>query len=125
MSFTAFPPYKSPLYAFNGHVHSIVPTLLRRVSVPFERAKLDLSDGDFLLLDYLRQPDKNTPWVILTHGLEGSTDSHYIAGTARLFHQQGWNVLAWNFRSCGGALNNKPRFYHSGDKEDLLDVIRH
>ena len=37
----------------------------------------------------------------------------------------GWNVLAWNFRGCGGVENRLPRSYHSGESNDLRHVIEH
>jgi predicted alpha/beta-fold hydrolase len=37
----------------------------------------------------------------------------------------GWDVLAWNFRGCGGEANRLPRFYHSGETGDLSAVIEH
>lgn len=120
-----FPSYSPGIGLANGHVQSIVPSLFRQVSVPFVRSQLELDDGDFLLLDTLQQTDPDAPWVIISHGLEGASDRHYVQGMARLFYQAGWSVLAWNFRSCGGQMNRLPQFYHSGAIEDLKTVIRH
>jgi predicted alpha/beta-fold hydrolase len=44
---------------------------------------------------------------------------------ARALLREGWDVLAWNFRSCGGVMNHQPRFYHSGATCDLDRVVRH
>jgi predicted alpha/beta-fold hydrolase len=38
---------------------------------------------------------------------------------------EGWDVLAWNYRSCGGVMNRQPRFYHSGATDDLDVIVRH
>ncbi|WP_287438493.1 alpha/beta fold hydrolase [Reinekea sp.] len=118
-----FPSYSPSFGLSNGHVQSILPTLLRQVTVPFERSRLELADGDFLLLDMLRQPASSAPWVILSHGLEGSSRRPYMQGMARAFHAAGWQVLAWNFRGCGGEPNRLPRFYHSGAIDDLKAVM--
>ncbi|MDO7642944.1 MAG: hypothetical protein MUQ76_13390, partial [Reinekea forsetii] len=56
-----FPSYSPSFGLSNGHVQSILPTLLRQVTVPFERSRLELADGDFLLLDMLRQPASSAP----------------------------------------------------------------
>ncbi|EAR08264.1 YheT family hydrolase [Reinekea blandensis] len=121
-----FPSYSPGFALGNGHVQSILPTLFRRVAVPFVRERLELKDGDFLLLDTLKQPSpEQAPWVIISHGLEGSSRRHYVQGMARQFYQSGWNVQAWNFRSCGGEMNRLPRFYHSGAIDDLRAVIDH
>lgn len=120
-----FPSYSPSFGLSNGHVQSILPTVFRQVDVPFHRAQVELDDGDFLLFDFLRQTDTSAPWVILTHGLEGSSHSQYIQGMAKAFYGQGWNVLAWNFRSCGGKMNRLPRFYHSGAIDDVNRVIGH
>lgn len=120
-----FPGYVPGIGLSNGHLQTLVPHLLRRVSVPFERSRLELDDGDFLLLDTLKQENESAPWVVLTHGLEGSSREQFVQGMARLFYDAGWNVQAWNFRSCGGELNRLPRFYHSGATEDLKQVISH
>lgn len=93
--------------------------------LPFKRSSLELPDGDFLLIDTLKQTDPSAPWVVISHGLEGSSRRHYVQGMAKIFHAAGWNVLAWNFRSCGGRMNRLARFYHSGAIEDLQQVINH
>lgn len=120
-----FPTYSPGFGLANGHLQSIIPSLLRKVDVPFMRERLVLADGDFLLLDTWQQADSRAPWVILSHGLEGASRRHYVQGMARQFHQAGWQVQAWNFRSCGGEMNRLPRFYHSGATEDLKAVIQH
>lgn len=120
-----FPSYTAGVGLANGHIQSILPSLFRRVTVPYKRHSLELDDGDFLLVDSLMVPERDAPLVILSHGLEGNSRRPYIQGMAQHFHQSGWNVLAWNFRGCGGVPNRLPRFYHSGAIEDLRAVIRY
>jgi len=120
-----FPSYSPSFGLANGHVQSILPSMFRQVEVPFQRTTLELDDGDFLLLDTLKHQHSDAPWVVISHGLEGSSRRHYVQGMARAFHEAGWNVQAWNFRSCGGELNRLPRFYHSGATGDLKTVINH
>ncbi|MBQ0812916.1 MAG: alpha/beta fold hydrolase, partial [Marinobacter sp.] len=57
--------------------------------------------------------------------LEGHSRRPYILGLTKALLAQGWDVLAWNFRSCGGVMNLQPRFYHSGATEDLRQVVDH
>jgi len=116
--------FSSPLYLFNGHLQSIYPSLFRKVKeVSYERERIFTTDGDFLDLDW---SSTNSPSIaIVSHGLEGSSDSKYVKGVTRLLNQNGWDVLAWNFRSCSGELNWKLRSYHSGATEDLDFVVQH
>jgi predicted alpha/beta-fold hydrolase len=79
-------------------------------------------DGDFLDLDWLDGPP-GSPLVLALHGLEGSARSPYVVGLLRLARARGWRGVAMNFRSCSGELNRQPRFYHSGDTEDLASVV--
>ncbi len=57
--------------------------------------------------------------------MEGSSHRPYVLGMARALHRKGWDVLAWNFRSCSGEMNRKLRFYNSGETDDLQTVIKH
>jgi len=116
--------YKAPYYLFNGHAETIVPSIFRKIKdVHYQRERLELPDGDFLDLDWLKNGKDKL--VILSHGLEGNTDRHYVKGMARYFAQNHWDVLAWNCRSCSGEMNRLPRFYHHGDALDLKAVIDH
>ncbi len=114
----------SPFYLINGHFETIIPSLFFRVhGVSYERERLELCDGDFLDLDWIKNENKRL--MVLSHGLEGSSDRHYVLRPAKLFSQKGWDILAWNNRSCSGEMNRLPRFYHHGATEDISAVIDH
>lgn len=63
--------------------------------------------------------------VILSHGLEGSSSSSYLAGMVRHLTKHGFDCLAWHYRSCSGELNRQQRFYHIGETGDLHFIIQH
>ncbi len=117
--------FKNPPYhQFNGHLQTIIPGVFRKVkAVNYQRERLELTDGDFLDLDWIKNGNKKV--VLLSHGLEGSSDRQYIQGAAKLFSQKNWDVLAWNCRSCSGEMNRTSRLYHHGDIEDIGTVINH
>ena len=113
-----------PAYQYNGHLQTIVPSLTRRVTgVTYERERLILADGDFVDLDWVDNAQNRL--VILTHGLEGDSNRQYIRGTARLFSQHNYDVLAWNCRSCSGEMNRAFRLYNHGEIGDISEVIDH
>lgn len=113
-----------PAYQYNGHLQTIIPSLTRKViGVQYERERLTLPDDDFVDLDWIDANQKRL--VILTHGLEGDSSKQYIRGTAKLFAQNGYDVLAWNCRSCSGEMNRAFRLYNHGEIDDLHHVIQH
>jgi hypothetical protein len=61
--------------------------------------------------------------VLVLHGLEGSSRSHYVVGLLRLARMRGWRGVAMHFRSCSGELNRRPCLYHSGETGDLAAVV--
>ncbi|MBL6449013.1 alpha/beta fold hydrolase [Fulvivirga sp. 29W222] len=116
--------YIPPFYLKNGHMATVIPSAFRKVNdVEYVRERIDTNDGDFLDLDWLAQGSEKL--VVISHGLEGSSQRPYVRGMAKYFHKYGWDVLAWNCRSCSGEINKKPRFYHHGDTEDLAQVVRY
>ena len=116
--------YKRPFYLLNGHFETIIPSLTRRPrGVCYTREKIYLKDGDFLNLDWVKEDRDRL--MIFSHGLEGDSASNYALGMVKAFFQQGWDVLAWNCRSCGGEMNRNFRLYHHGDSADLGEVIEH
>lgn len=113
-----------PFWQMNGHWQTVAPGAFRKVpGVHYERERIDTPDGDFLDLDWIRKGHKRV--VVLTHGLEGNSDRQYIRGSAKLFSQNNWDVLAWNCRSCSGEMNRAFRMYHHGDTADIGAVIQH
>jgi predicted alpha/beta-fold hydrolase len=103
-------------------METIVPALLRRVpKLPYKRERIETPDGDFLDLDWMTAG--HSQLAILSHGLEGNSSRRYIRGMAAAFSGQGWDVLAWNCRSCSGEMNRALRMYHHGASDDLDAVI--
>ncbi|MDA0836167.1 MAG: alpha/beta fold hydrolase [Planctomycetota bacterium] len=107
----------------SGHLQTIYASRFRRVHVRYDRQRLELPDGDFLDLDWIRV--KSDRAVILCHGCESSTEAPYMKGMAQAFSSRGWDVLALNFRGCSGVPNRLYRSYHSGDTDDLEETVAH
>ncbi len=75
-------------------------TLLRPgPRLPLRRERWELPDGDFLDVDRLDGPAA-APLLLVLHGLEGSSSSHYVRGLMAQAHRRGWRGMALNFRSC-------------------------
>ncbi len=114
----------APSWQVGGHLQTIVPNLFRRVrGVAFRRERLELSDGDFLDLDW-SYPRGGRGVLLVGHGLEGSADRPYVRALAHYFGVRGWRICAINFRSCSGELNRLSRMYHHGDYPDLLAILK-
>lgn len=60
-----------------------------------------------------------TPALVLFHGLEGNSGSHYAQAVAQHFRARGWLVVIAHFRSCSGFPNRMARAYYSGDSADI------
>jgi hypothetical protein len=101
--------YKAPYYLFNGHVQTIIPNLFRSVKgLTFSRERITTPDDDFLDLDWSRVGSEKL--VIISHGLEGSTNRQYVKGMVNAFNRVGWDAMGWNCRSCSGEMNWLARF---------------
>lgn len=138
--------YQPPAHLRGGHLQTIIPALFRKVTVAYVRERIDTPDTDFLDLDWAFCSDELAVMsdelinrrqlithrssllnqlVILSHGLEGSSASQYVAGMVRHLTQSGFDCLAWHYRSCSGEMNRQQRFYHIGETGDLHFVINH
>ena len=121
---TAGPDYRPPWWYRGRHLQTLWGPLLRRGRPPaLRRERVETPDGDFLDLDWLAGRDRGAPLVVILHGLEGSSRSHYASGLLREAAQLGWRGLVVNFRSCSGEVNRSRRMYHSGETEDLEFVL--
>lgn len=94
----------------------------------WRRERWATPDGDFVDVDWSRHPAKpGAPLLVLFHGLEGSSSSHYAVAFADFAASQGIAMAVPHFRGCSGELNVAPRAYHSGDHAEvdwMLDQFR-
>lgn len=105
----------------NPHLQTVFSLALGGHAPAFRREKLELPDGDFLDLDWARRGHSRL--AVLSHGLEGSSRAHYFRPLVPLLLAAGWDVLAWNYRGCGGGPNRLFEDYHSGKSGDLRQVL--
>jgi hypothetical protein len=116
--------YHAPLLLRNGHLQTIYPSFVRRLTPDlYQRERIETPDKDFLDLDWARTGSGKL--AVLSHGLEGSSQRHYMIGMAKMLNRNGWDALAWNYRSCSGEINRRLRWYHNGAIDDLDLVVRH
>lgn len=139
----------TPVWLPEGHSQTVFAALYaRRPQLGFLRERLDTPDGDFIDLDWTgpgltpngasavsgaplpvirprTEPGQRA--LVLFHGLEGSSASHYILSISQYFRARGWTVVVPHFRGCSGEPNRLPRAYHSGDSKEIafvLDTLR-
>jgi uncharacterized protein len=117
----------APLWLPGAHLQTIVPARFMRLPVvQYRRERWDTHDGDFIDVDFaLPEPVANdAPLLVLFHGLEGDSQSHYAVAMMRWFADRGWRGLVVHFRGCSGEANRLPRAYHSGDSEEGDWILR-
>ena len=116
--------YHPPWWYRGRHLQTLWGPLLRRFNTPsVRRERLHTRDGDFLDLDWLESSKADAPLILILHGLEGSSRSHYVSGLLRETAQLDLRAVVLNFRSCSGEMNRAPHLYHSGDTTDLAWVV--
>lgn len=119
--------YQRPFGLFGGHLQTIVPYLFASVpEVSFRRERWELDDGDFIDVDWVegsRSHETDSPIVVLFHGLEGSSRSHYAKALMNAISDKGWRGAVVHFRGCSGEPNRLPRVYYAGDSEEIQRVL--
>lgn len=63
------------------------------------------------------------PTLILVHGLEGCSESHYMLGITDKAWRRGFNVVRLNQRNCGGTEHLTPTLYNNGMSGDVRTVL--
>ena len=63
------------------------------------------------------------PTLIALHGLNASSDAHYMRGLADKAFARGMNVVRLNQRNCGGTERLSSGLFHSGLTADAAHVI--
>lgn len=114
--------YVAPFWLPGGNLQTIWPALYARrqvgAAVRYRRERWTAPDGDFVDVDWLDAPAGQT-LLVLFHGLEGSSRSHYAEAFADFARSRGHAYAVPHFRGCSGELNLGPRAYHSGDFEEI------
>ena len=141
--------YHAPWWLPGGNLQTIWPALYARrfgEHPRYRRERWITPDSDFVDLDWLdgaptldtactalppegaalawggpaRRPSSGErPLLVLFHGLEGSSRSHYAEAFADFARERGLAYVVPHFRGCSGETNHGPRAYHSGDYEEI------
>lgn len=98
-----------------------------RPSVHYRRERWETPDADFVDVDWLvaaQSDPTHTPLVVMFHGLEGSSHSHYALALMHAVEQRGWLGAIPHFRGCSGEPNRSARAYHSGDSAEIAWLLQ-
>jgi predicted alpha/beta-fold hydrolase len=121
--------YRAPVWLPSGQIQTIWPALYSQshdaVKPVFARERWTSPDDDFIDVDFTThdtQPQQ--PMLVLFHGLEGSSESHYAQAFAQWARENGLPYAVPHFRGCSGEINLQPRAYHSGDFEEIDWILR-
>jgi len=120
-------PYRAPSWLPGGHLQTLHAALLiPRPEVAYRRERWETPDGDFIDLDWSGADGAagRRPLVVLFHGLEGSSRSHYALSLMAVLGVAGMRGVVVHFRGCSGEPNRLPRAYHSGDAPEIDWILR-
>ena len=111
------------------HLMTILPGYWPRgellAGVPVE-SRLFTTEPHTQLLGFCHwQPTRTTcRTLILVHGLEGSSESHYMHGIAAKAYRAGFNVIRMNQSTCGGTEHLTPTLYNTGLSQDYRAIVQ-
>lgn len=124
----AIRPFVPRPWLRNAHVMTVFAWGHRREfpSLPAPEARLfRITPDTRVMARCFWQPDRTSqPTLVALHGLEGSSEAHYMRGLADKAWRRGWNAVLLNQRNCGGTEHLTPGLYHSGLTDDPRAVIR-
>lgn len=113
-------PYRAPWWLPGGDLQTIYAALfLQGPPVVYRRERWQWPDGDFVDADWSDTADERAPIVVLFHGLEGSSQSHYARHLMHALRRLGWRGVVPHFRGCSGEPNHLPRAYFAGDVAEI------
>jgi len=115
--------YRAPWWLPGGDLQTLYAALIGRARARWARERWETPDGDFIDVDHL-PGNPQAPLVVMFHGLEGGSSSHYAVALAQELGRLGWRGAVPHFRGCSGELNRLPRAYHSGDAAEIGWILR-
>jgi uncharacterized protein len=121
--------YEAPWWLPGGHLQTIWSALYARKRHAshhhsFQRERWETPDADFIDVDLQPASSAQRPLLVMFHGLEGSSSSHYAQACAdwAIEHDVQWAMP--HFRGCSGELNRAARAYHSGDHVEIDWILQ-
>src|SRR5262245_43960377 len=121
-------PFVPRRWLANGHAMTVFTWARRRefanLPAPEERVLRTGPEVQVRARCYWQNDRAGAPTLVALHGLEGSSDAHYMRGLAAKAWALGWNAVLLNQRNCGGTEHLAPSLYHSGLTADPLSVMR-
>ncbi|CAJ0872888.1 YheT family hydrolase [Ralstonia flatus] len=117
--------FRSPWWLIGGNAQTIVPARLWRFPrIAYRRERWDTPDHDFIDLDWTtHETDAHAPLVVMFHGLEGDSRSHYARLLMDALRGRRWLGVIPHFRGCSGEMNLAPRMYHCGDGAEIAWIL--
>jgi len=143
--------YTAPGWLPGGHLQTIYAFFLRQtMNFTYRRERWETPDGDFIDLDWvdpstyapalaggsrsgfrptglpvgLHPAPESSNLVVLFHGMEGSSRSHYAICLMNELKRRGWRGVMVHLRGCSGEVNRLARAYHSGDSSEIDWILR-
>jgi predicted alpha/beta-fold hydrolase len=122
------PGFTTRRWLQNGHAMTLFAWARRRtfpeLPAPVRRL-FRVSDDSQVAADcYWAADRRERPLLLALHGLESSSNAHYMRGLAVQAVRRGWSAVLLNQRNCGGTEHLSPGLYHSGLTADPRAVIR-
>jgi predicted alpha/beta-fold hydrolase len=120
-----FITYEAPGWLPGGHLQTIYAYYLKQTpSFAYRRERWETPDRDFIELDWLDAFSDDSKLLVLFHGLEGRSRSHYAVSLMNQLWREDWRGVVPHFRGCGGEINRLPRGYHAGDSAEVDWILR-
>jgi predicted alpha/beta-fold hydrolase len=124
--------YRAPWWLPGGNLQTIWAATrgarYAAVRPQFKRERWATPDKDFVDVDWLTDDAVGSParrpLLVVFHGLEGSSASHYAEAFADVARARHWACAVPHFRGCSGEINLAPRAYHSGDFAEIDWMLR-
>lgn len=112
-------------WCHGAHCQTIYGGLFREnPDIHYRRERFELTDGDFLDLDW-SDGEKGKPVAVIFHGLASTSQSAYIKVFVDELHKKGWTAVIMNARGQSGTPNRLKGTNHAGRSQDVEWTVKH
>lgn len=112
--------FRPPFWLKNPHLQTILPRYVVNHTPDYTRHLIkDSLNESQVAFDYFLSDDSQVnakyqkPLIVLFHGMEGSSQSHYAKSLADAAHGADCHFVVAHFRSCGGVAVSGKVFYNA------------